>query len=98
MAAKELSYLLSDLRIRQSVCAFQNLRIREVKHGQDLLPRDGRIEHQELMDGFAAFKKIDEALHGHPCAPETWHTTEAPGVSPDGLIQAISCSAAMSSG
>ena len=62
----------------------------EVKHGKDLLPCDGWIEHQKLVDGFATFKKIDEALHGYTCAPETRSTAHAPGVYPDRLVQAVS--------
>ena len=65
-------------------------RIGEVKHSKDLLPCDGWVEQQKLVDGFAAFKKIDKALHGYTGAPETRSTAHAPRVYPDRLIQAAS--------
>jgi hypothetical protein len=66
------------------------LRICEVKHGKNLLPRDRRIERQKLVDAFAALKKIDQAPQRYARAPKAGSTAHALGACPDRLIQAVS--------
>jgi len=37
----------------------------EVKHGEDLLAGDRRVELEKIVDRFAALEQVDEALNRH---------------------------------
>ena len=59
----------------------------EVKNSQDLLSLDYRVELQKLVDRFATFKKVDQALNRHTSAAEARSAAHASRTHPDCVIQ-----------
>ena len=63
--------------------------ISEVQHRKDLLARDGRIQFEELFDGFATFQEVDQALDRDARAAEAGRATHTLGVDPDRLVEPL---------
>ena len=61
----------------------------KVKHGEDLLTSNGGVELKKIVDGFAAFEQVDEALNRHARTTETGRTAQAQGADPDRFIQPV---------
>ena len=59
----------------------------EIKDGEHLLPRDGRIKLEKPVDRFAAFEEVDQALDGHTGAPEAGGAAHALRIHPNCLVQ-----------
>jgi hypothetical protein len=75
------------LRTRQQGCAFHNLIVSKVKDGEHLLPGDGWIELEELVDGLATLQKINQTLNGNPSTTEAGRTAHSLGVNPDHFVE-----------
>jgi hypothetical protein len=61
--------------------------VRKVKDGEHLLPGDGWIELEELIDRLTTLQKIDQTLDGNPCTSEAGRTTHSLGVHPDDFVE-----------
>jgi hypothetical protein len=59
----------------------------EVQDSEQLLPGDGWIELQELIDRLTTLQKIDQTLDGNTCTTEARRAAHSLGVNPDDLIK-----------
>ena len=68
-------------------CAFEKLAVGEIKHGDDLLGRDGGIKLHKGINRFAAFEKLDKTLDGDPGTAEARGAAHALRIHPDCFVQ-----------
>ena len=60
---------------------------REIKNGKSLLPRDGRVEIEKLIDRFSCFEEVDQTLHRHTRTSEAGRAAHALRVDPHRFLE-----------
>jgi hypothetical protein len=61
--------------------------IGEVKNRKNLLPGNGRVEIEKLVDRFSPFQEVDQALHWHTRIPKAGGATHALRANPNRLVE-----------
>lgn len=76
----------SSMSTRTDSDRFHQPELARFDHLQDLLAFDGGKAFQEIVNGFAAFKGVDEVLKRYPRADEHRRAAEDVGVALDDLL------------